>query len=96
MSISPGLRCWRTWTPDPCGPPSRSFVSMLNDYMGKEYERTGRMVADPHSVGKKHPMVYVRPSGQWDILSGHHPATAALLEREALRARVIRQPDEPS
>ena len=43
----------------------------------KVYERTGRTAADPHSVGNKYPTVYVRPSGQWDILSGHHRATAA-------------------
>ena len=65
----------------------------VNYYMGKEYERTGRTAADPHNIGNKYPTIYVRPSGQWDILSGHHRATAALLKGEALRARVIRQPE---
>ena len=93
MSISPGLRAGRRET-HPCGPPSRtSFVSTSTITWARNTSETGRTAADPHSVGNKYPTVYVRPSGQWDILSGHHRATAALLKGEALRARVIRQPD---
>jgi len=64
----------------------------VNYYMGKNYEHTGRTSADPHNVGNMFPTIYVRPNDRWDILSGHHRATASLLKGEALRARVIRQP----
>ena len=57
------------------------------------YDLTGRTARDPHQVGNMFPTIYVRPNDQWDILSGHHRATAALLRAEPLRARVIRQPD---
>ena len=61
-------------------------------YMGGNYERTGRTAADPHNVGNMYPTIYARPNDRWDILSGHHRAAAALLQGQALRARVIRQP----
>ena len=57
------------------------------------YDLTGRTARDAHQVGNMFPTIYVRPNDQWDILSGHHRATASLLRGEALRARVIRQPD---
>jgi hypothetical protein len=67
----------------------------VNYYMDRSgaYDLTGRTSRDQHNVGNMFPTIYVRPDDKWDILSGHHRATAALLKGEALRARVIRQPD---
>ena len=48
----------------------------VTHYLGDAYEKTGRTAADQHEVGNQYPVVYAHPSGRWDILSGHHRATA--------------------
>lgn len=68
----------------------------VGHYMGDDYEKTGRTAADQHDVGNKYPVVYAHPSGRWDIISGHHRATVALLKGEALRARVVRDKGQAS
>lgn len=67
-----------------------------NYYMGEGYEDTGRTAADQDQVGNQYPVVYARPNGSWDILSGHHRALVALVKGQALRARVIRDPGNTS
>lgn len=59
-------------------------------YLSGEYLRTGRTFADG-SVGNRVPVVYVNSRGEHLILSGHHRAAAALINREPLNAIVIRE-----
>lgn len=62
------------------------------------YSATGKTFADQDQPGNRYPVVYRNPrSGQLVILSGHHRATAALVQGRALdaiyvdpRIRVIR------
>jgi hypothetical protein len=58
-------------------------------YMGSEYQKTGKTFADPHDPGNRLPVVYSRkPCADCPethmLLSGHHRATAALLQGEQL------------
>jgi hypothetical protein len=62
----------------------------VSHYMGDSYEKTGRTAADQDQAGNQYPVVYKQPQGRYDIISGHHRATVALLKGESLRARVIR------
>jgi hypothetical protein len=69
-------------------------------YMGDEYNRTGRTFADQGDVGNVFPVVYSRrneyrvadwqPEEEHLLLSGHHRATAALLQGRQFQARHIR------
>ena len=64
----------------------------VSHYMGDEYRRTGRTFADQDQVGNRFPVVYTDSQGRNKILSGHHRATAAVLQGEQLRAiNVIEQ-----
>lgn len=58
-------------------------------YTGGEYERTGATAADQGNVGNQYPVVYRSPDGRNLLLSGHHRATAALVQGRPLRARVV-------
>lgn len=68
-------------------------------YMGDEYNRTGRTFADQGNVGNAFPVVYSRRNefrtAEWQpeeehlLLSGHHRATAALLQGRQFQARHI-------
>jgi hypothetical protein len=64
-------------------------------YLGGDYERTGETFADKHNPGNRRPVVYRREDGQNLLLSGHHRATAALLQGRPLRALVIDGPWGP-
>jgi hypothetical protein len=55
-------------------------------YSGQEYDRTGETFADNEKAGNRFPVVYSRNDGTNIILSGHHRATAALLQGRPLRA----------
>lgn len=46
-------------------------------------------------AGNRHPVVYEREDGQKVLLSGHHRATAALLQGKQFRANVVRGPWGP-
>ena len=58
----------------------------VKHYMGDEYRQTGRTFADQHMAGNRWPFVYTTRRGMNVILSGHHRATAALLNGDQLRA----------
>lgn len=50
-------------------------------YMGDRYAATGRTYADQNAAGNRYPVIYRQPrTGELLILSGHHRATAALLD----------------
>lgn len=63
----------------------------VSHYMGPEYERTGRTFADQHEEGNRFPVVYTDPQGRNKLLSGHHRASAALLQGKQLRAIHVRE-----
>ncbi len=63
----------------------------VHHYMGTDYERTGRTFADQHEAGNRFPVVYTDTQGRNKILSGHHRATAALLQGKQLRAINVRE-----
>lgn len=57
-----------------------------NYYMGSEYHSTGRTFRDMEQSTNRFPIVYTDSQGRNQILSGHHRATAALLNGKQLRA----------
>lgn len=66
----------------------------VSHYMGDEYRKTGRTFADQHERGNNFPVVYTDVQGRNKILSGHHRASAALLQGKQLRAINVRE-DRP-
>lgn len=64
-------------------------------YMGDEYERTGTTFADQGNAGNRFPVVYER-EGVNMLLSGHHRASAALLQGRPLSARKVVGPWGPA
>lgn len=64
-------------------------------YMGDEYEKTGTTFADQGNAGNRFPVVYER-EGVNVLLSGHHRATAALLQGRPLPARRVVGPWGPA
>lgn len=63
----------------------------VSHYMGTEYQRTGKTFADQHVEGNRFPVVYTDDRGRNKLLSGHHRATAALLQGKQLRAIHVRE-----
>jgi len=63
----------------------------VNYYMGGEYARTGTTARDQGVNLNQVPRLYVRRDGATDILSGHHRATASLLQGAQFQAHVIRE-----
>lgn len=63
-------------------------------YMGDEYQKTGRTFADHADAANRVPLVYSR-EGQNVLLTGHHRATAALLQGKQFNARQIEGPWGP-
>jgi hypothetical protein len=63
----------------------------VNHYMGDDYRKTGRTFADQHVESNRFPVVYTDPQGRNKLLSGHHRATAALLQGRQLRAIHVRE-----
>ncbi len=63
-------------------------------YMGDDYNRTGETFADKGNAGNRHPTVYER-EGVNLLLSGHHRASAALLQGRPLPARKVVGPWGP-
>ena len=62
-------------------------------YLGPQFQQHGTLYADVHNQGNQHPTVYQRErDGGQMILSGHHRATAALMNGKQLQARVISGP----
>jgi GNAT superfamily N-acetyltransferase len=65
----------------------------LDYYLTDEYARTGKTFEAGDNIGNEFPVVYVRDNGNGTkvamILSGHHRASAALLQGRPLRAIVI-------
>lgn len=67
----------------------------VEHYLGDTFERTGQTFADQGNVGNQFPFV-VTKHGDTDnpehlIISGHHRATAALLQGKKLTTRWIEQ-----
>ena len=60
--------------------------SGVQHYASGEYDRTGETYADQHKAVNRFPVVYSRDDGTNILLSGHHRATAALLQGRPLRA----------
>lgn len=58
----------------------------VRHYSGGDYDRTGETFADKDKPGNRYPVVYSRDDGTNILLSGHHRATAALLQGRPLRA----------
>lgn len=58
----------------------------VEHYASGEYDRTGETFADKEKAGNRYPVVYSRDDGTNLLLSGHHRATAALLQGRPLRA----------
>lgn len=56
----------------------------------RTYRATGRTFADQDQPGNRYPVIYEQPNGQLVILSGHHRATAALLEGRAVEGILVR------
>lgn len=67
----------------------------VEHYLGGQWEKTGETFADHSNVGNRYPFVYAREDGQNLLLSGHHRASAALLQGRPLRARRIEGPWGP-
>ncbi|HET7110265.1 MAG TPA: hypothetical protein VFI41_05300 [Gemmatimonadales bacterium] len=67
----------------------------VEHYMSGKYEQTGETFADQHNVGNQFPFVVTkpRPTGGHEhlIISGHHRATAALLQGRKLTTRWVEQ-----
>jgi hypothetical protein len=63
----------------------------VNYYMGRNYSVTGRTARDQGININQVPRLYVRPDSRVDILSGHHRATASLLQGGQFHAHVIRE-----
>jgi hypothetical protein len=64
----------------------------VEHYMGDKFEQTGETFADQHNVGNQFPFVVTKRGGtEHLIISGHHRATAALLQGRKLRTRWIEQ-----
>src|SRR4051812_23501046 len=63
----------------------------VNYYMGGEYSRTGTTARDQGLNINQVPRLYIRGDGRTDILSGHHRATASLLQGGQFRAHIIRE-----
>lgn len=62
-------------------------------YLGPQFHENQTLFADKDNAGNAHPTVYQRDRDQGQmILSGHHRATAALLNGKMLDARVIKGP----
>lgn len=61
-------------------------------YMGDEYRRSGATFADMDKPGNRTPMVYTDCAGRNKLLSGHHRATAALLNGSQFEANVVQEP----
>ena len=64
----------------------------VNYYMGNDYKDTGRTFADHQNTGNAQPVVYRHESGKNFLLSGHHRATAAVLQGEQLNALIVEPP----
>lgn len=65
----------------------------VEHYMGGKFEQTGETFADQHNVGNQFPFVVSKRGGtEHLIISGHHRATAALLQGRKLTTRWIEQP----
>lgn len=63
-------------------------------YMNQpDYEQMGRTYADQGNVGNRFPVVYEDVQGRYNILSGHHRATAALLRGTPFMARHVLGPE---
>jgi hypothetical protein len=56
----------------------------------RSYRATGRTFADQDQPGNRHPVIYEQPNGQLVILSGHHRATAALVEGRAVEGVLVK------
>ena len=64
----------------------------VEHYMSGKFEETGETFADQHNVGNQFPFVVTKRGGtEHLIISGHHRATAALLQGRKLTARWIEQ-----
>lgn len=61
----------------------------VNYYMSDEYKRSGRTYADMDQGGNRRPVIYTDSRGQNKILSGHHRATAALINGTQFEAHLI-------
>jgi hypothetical protein len=64
-------------------------------YMTDEYRQTGRTWADQNQSGNRVPFVYDREGGESLLLSGHHRATAALLQGRQFDAVRVEGPWGP-
>ena len=67
----------------------------VQHYLSDHYDRTGETFADHGNPGNRRPVVYRREDGQNLLLSGHHRATAALLQGRPLQAVVVHGPWGP-
>jgi hypothetical protein len=63
----------------------------VNYYLGQQFNLTGRTARDQGVNLNQVPRLYVRRDQRVDILSGHHRATARLLQGGQFRAHVIRE-----
>lgn len=63
---------------------------MENTPGSQAYRMTGQTFADQDQAGNRYPVIYQQPSGQLVILSGHHRATAALLDGRAVEGILVR------
>ena len=63
----------------------------VNYYLGRNYAQTGQTARDAHVNTNQVPRLYMRGDGRIDILSGHHRATAALLQGGQFHAHLIRE-----
>jgi hypothetical protein len=67
----------------------------VEHYMSGKFEETGQTFADQHNVGNQFPFVVTKPRSAGGhehlIISGHHRATAALLQGRKLTTRWIEQ-----
>jgi hypothetical protein len=55
-------------------------------YMGDTYRKTGQTFRNMDQPGNRFPVVYTDTQGRNQIISGHHRATADLLNGRQLRA----------
>ena len=58
-------------------------------YRGANYQNTGETYADQDNAGNRFPVVYNKEDGRSILLSGHHRATAALIQGKQFDARHI-------
>jgi hypothetical protein len=67
------------------------LLEHVNYYMGHDYALTGRTARDQAVNVNQVPRLYVRGDSRIDILSGHHRATASLLQGGQFKAHIIRE-----